>query len=520
MAIKKQVVVEVKSTGLDTLNTDVNKVEQSFKGVQKEAGGAGKSVEDVTKNGGAIAILDKLTGGLASSFRDTLEASRLFNISLKGMRTALIATGIGAFVVAVGLVVAYWDDISEFITGANKKLEEQNNILGINVGQLDRRIKYLQDQKKYNDENSISNDKLIDQEKILLSQKAKNLTNQIKYLEGEYLKEESLARQQTFWESLLNTAPKLTEEEAKASADRKTKLIDLKQELKDTVRLYDELGAVVIIAPAPPKPIADGKQDREKNINGVNELEVETTKQKAARELKEQIEASILVNDQNLIEAEAYRAFLQTMKEFDDEDLANKKKKAEEELSIEEAKRASRLETLDKILIIAGAETVLGKAALVGRQLLAGQELLIDLGLIKSKATKTLAEASLDGTKATSSVATGLSATLSLGFPAAIPALIGYAAAAAGIIGGVISATKKTKSVAAQFGAGGGAGGGATASIPSLPPQFNVVGTSGVNQLAQSINDKETPIVKAIVVASEVTNQQEADRQISDSATF
>ena len=90
--------------------------------------------EEVTKNGGAIAILDQLTGGLASRVSDSFEATKLFNFSLKGMRTALIATGVGAFVVALGVIVTYWDEITDFISGASKKLQEyidkQNQLLG------------------------------------------------------------------------------------------------------------------------------------------------------------------------------------------------------------------------------------------------------------------------------------------------------------------------------------------------------------------------------------------------------
>jgi len=103
--------------------------------------------EDVTKNGGAIAILDQLTGGLASRVRDTAEATKLFNFSLKGMRTALIATGIGAFIVALGLVVAYWDEIVEFITGANKSLQLQIDLKNEYIEGLDYELTVLKAQQ-------------------------------------------------------------------------------------------------------------------------------------------------------------------------------------------------------------------------------------------------------------------------------------------------------------------------------------------------------------------------------------
>jgi len=74
-----------------------------------------------------------------------------------------------------------------------------------------------------------------------------------------------------------------------------------------------------------------------------------------------------------------------------------------------------------------------------------------------------------------------------------------------------IVATKLPKG--AGGGSGGGSGGGRRA------PSFNTVGTSGANQIAQSLQGDDTPI-KAVVVGSDVTTQQAADRNIVDTATI
>ena len=60
----------------------------------------------------------------------------------------------------------------------------------------------------------------------------------------------------------------------------------------------------------------------------------------------------------------------------------------------------------------------------------------------------------------------------------------------------------------------GGGGGGAT------PPSFNVVGNTGVNQLAGVIGNKEAAPVQAYVVANNVTTAQSLDRNIIASATL
>ena len=60
-----------------------------------------------------------------------------------------------------------------------------------------------------------------------------------------------------------------------------------------------------------------------------------------------------------------------------------------------------------------------------------------------------------------------------------------------------------------------GAGGG---SIPA--PQFNIVGQSGTNQLAQSISGRFDQPLRAYVVGSDVSTSQELERRRIRTATF
>ena len=70
--------------------------------------------------------LDKLTGGYATKikklylgFVESAKGVRLFAAGLSGLKKALIATGIGALVVALGTIIAYWDDIKGLINGVS-----------------------------------------------------------------------------------------------------------------------------------------------------------------------------------------------------------------------------------------------------------------------------------------------------------------------------------------------------------------------------------------------------------------
>jgi hypothetical protein len=73
----------------------------------------------------------------------------------------------------------------------------------------------------------------------------------------------------------------------------------------------------------------------------------------------------------------------------------------------------------------------------------------------------------------------------------------------------------------------GGGGGGAAPSMSAMSgagganaPQFNVVGSTGVNQLAGAIGNREAAPVQAYVVANNVTTAQSLDRNIISSATL
>jgi len=250
-------------------------------------------------------------------------------------------------------------------------------------------------------------------------------------------------------------------------------------------------------------------------------------------ELEQQFEANKLLIEKEITDdAEKKERLLALQKDYNaqlkevndgfaQEDLETKQLKVDKEIELEQKKTAAKYQALNDLQSIFGAESAMGKAALIGKQLLAAQELLIDLGVMKSKATKAITTATLDGAESSSSVATGLAKTLKLGFPAAIPALIGYAASAAAIIGGVISATKKTKTVASSLGGSGG-GGGITPSQAalSIPPAFNVVGASSTDQLASAIGGQSQQPVQAYVVANDVTTAQSMDRNIIDDASL
>lgn len=97
----------------------------------------------------------------------------------------------------------------------------------------------------------------------------------------------------------------------------------------------------------------------------------------------------------------------------------------------------------------------------------------------------------------------------------ASPAL-GAAYAGIAVAGGLLN-IKKILSVKTP-GGGGGASAPSGGGTPPAPPSFNVVGNSGVNQIAQTLGAQQP--VQAYVVASNVTTQQSLDRNIVANASL
>ena len=64
----------------------------------------------------------------------------------------------------------------------------------------------------------------------------------------------------------------------------------------------------------------------------------------------------------------------------------------------------------------------------------------------------------------------------------------------------------------------GGGTGAAAATVQ--PPDFNIIGSTGTNQLAEAIGSTTQEPIKAYVVSSEVTSAQELDRNIEESASI
>ena len=169
-------------------------------GVESEAFG---ELERKAASAIAVAVgVRDIAEGMRQLRQSTVLATAATKIFGNVSRKALIATGIGAFVVALGTVVAYWDDITEAIGGSNKSLEDHNEELQDSLDLNQGIVSVLESEKGLYEAQGTStievNKKLLDQLDIQIA-----ITEQlIAQKQLQLADEQEQNAQVTFWEKI------------------------------------------------------------------------------------------------------------------------------------------------------------------------------------------------------------------------------------------------------------------------------------------------------------------------------
>jgi len=547
MVIEKVVNVKVKEQGFDDLNAKVQRLENSLEDLEQQndslrssLANSGKSVLD---NGGAMGILNEVTGGLAMTVKDAVEATDLFTKStkaqttfqkiqtavmgtstgaLKAFRIALIATGIGAIVVALGLLIANFDKVKKVVMNLIPGLSAIGDLFGSLIDAVTDFIGVTSDATR-------ALDKMVEDS------------------------EASLKRSEHFLEANGDKYDEYTNRKIKANIDYNKKVKELAEDellteeekfarLKD---FRDKANREIIQADKDrADKLAKARQDERDKINAENQKAREKREQEAKEKMQKDFEVAMAGAEAGRKFDEEQRAIFEANKKLEEEEeeealnksiekLVNSTRERaeiqrqleEQELMAREAFEASKFQIVDQTLsLIAG---LAGKSKAVATALL-----LVEKGLAISQVV-TNASKSIAGMTA----ADGLASQLITAKYASIPG--GQIAAAAEIAGnkallakniGVtkLSAGLSIANILAQgigklsgggnLGGGGGdtggGGGGATSA-----PSFNLVAGTGTNQIAQSLAGQNQPL-QAFVVGSAVTSQQELDRNQIDTASL
>jgi len=278
------------------------------------------------------------------------------------------------------------------------------------------------------------------------------------------------------------------------------------------------------------------EKERAEALERIRQGEIDTEAERRAEELRQIQEQYRLLIE----EATKYDQDTTALKEAQrtkEKELQDKfdKEDAEKKLAEDEKAKAEAQKKLDDAKVIADKQIEIDRAVAEAKLSIQNQALdtaSAGIGLFKGlfEKNKGLQKAALIAESAigiskiiintqAANAAAKLKYALLPGGTALSAAEIAINKVGAGIgIAANISAT--TKALGALGGGGSASSGSTGGDSPTAPPapQFNVVGNTGVNQLAQTLGSQQP--VQAYVVANQVTTQQALDRNIVSNASI
>jgi hypothetical protein len=487
--------------------------------------------------------------------------------ALKGIRGALVATGIGLFVVALGTVVAYWDDIKEAVSGVSEEQAKLNELSHTNfetskeeLNTLDAQDNILKLQGK--SEREILNLKIakvntaielgkIELENVIRTSKAEeeaaiknyNLTKSIVNLiidtalflpklmikpidlaiQGANKVSEALGLGKLISFDLGKTIEGLEDkaagfvagslfnvEDVKAEGEKTRKGIE--KELKDLEN--QKAGFQLSIKAIDKQAVEDSKKNQKDSKNNQEDaLNEEERKQKEHQEkyLNEdrlQTKSVLDASNQRILQVQAEteeqrkqnEIRVQSNKEYLDKIQSQEQAAYQHKLALQQQGLDVALQGVQLIASVFEKQKGVQKAAVIAESAIGIAKMIIANKLANAGALATPQAIATSGAAAAPVIAMN---NISTGI--GIAANIAATAKALKTLGGGPAPSPP------PLGGGGGTGGGG-----AMAPQFNTIGSSGINQLATL---QQQP-VQAYVVSGEVTSAQSLDRNRVQNATL
>jgi hypothetical protein len=559
------------------------------KQAEKALEGLNKNLEQVAevgdRNREGFELLDKVTGGYAGKIKDlaggilgAVKGAKSFVGALKGVKGALLATGVGALVVALGTIIAYWDEIVDLFDNGTKALQNQEkehrDILAqteqeLAVAENNQRILELQgkntaaiveEKKKLIKQQMAENDLLVEnlknQLQILLAEKERFKLFRDKEEEAEEIAKveekinKAILDRQKLEINLLSIEKKADDDKKKQAEDDRKRREDANKKRKEDQEKAD-------------KEEEEAEKKRQDALEKIRQGEIDTEDERRAEELKKVQDhyAELIAlaetygqDTSALIEAQATKE-RELQDKFDDEDKAKQEQKEKEKKEKREKEQEEKIEQLELDREFDNLTFDEQRAILQAReQLLLEDETLneeqrTDLADQFSEARQKIADAEFQGKMA---AAQGYASALSdvsgvIGQEtaagkamAAAASLIntyasiagqlkafsgvpvpGYAIAQAIATGAVgFANVKKILSTKVPNSGGGGGGGASVGGATPQAPSFNIVGATETSQLAEAIGETTQEPVQAYVVANDVTTAQSLNNNIVEGATL
>jgi len=519
------------------------------------------------ENTNIVRAIDKLTGGYATKiiklkkgFVSGFGAVKNFVKGLSGIKKALIATGIGALVVGLATVVAYWEEITALFDNGSKALQKQADEQRKNVQLSDEQLALLNQQEKLLTLQGESTETIVaEKKKVLFLQQEQNEAL-LQTLKLQLQKEQSQVRELSFFEkSKAASLEALGQYEAAAKIRAKGMMaseeeLDKIKELEEQIQQEKLKGGQIDIAlatidkkkkDAREKDAKDRKRKDDKELKEIErqnkeKLRLEEQYQKRLANLKDRIRTALAVTDEQerelqrqklkeehaalmaealangLLSQDLIKALKEREKELEeqfnqeDTDKAEKRRKEEEkkEQIAADYKEQQYRETYNNLQDV---------VALGGKKMEKVGKALAIADVVRSSVKSVSETISNTGVANAKAVA---ASPLTGGMPFVG---INTAQAALSIGSTVAGAAKSIQAIKGDAKSVGGAAvpsvGGGGGSAPT-PPQFNIVGATETSQLAEAVGGQTQQPIQAYVVANDVTTAQSLENNIVEGATI
>jgi len=558
MAIEKiGIEVEVKS----------KKAESSLDQLQKKLEGVSKAGRD---NREGFKVLDQVTDGyatkikgLAGSVGGAIKGVKGFATGLKGLRGALISTGIGALVVALGLIVAYWDDIIGLVSGVNKETTDLLATQQKSVAASEAANKAISETSNTLKLSGKSERDILDAKKL-------QTIETIKALEAQLITQEAIKKSQTEAaernKSILQGIIRLITLPITlilGTIDGISATLAALGVIEDGTNLEESFSGGIANLVFDPKDVAKKGEEtlketrnqltKLKNTRDGFTLQQKAQDQKAADEKTAKNEKEV---EALRLKLEKEAEVIREAKEKADQLEADEKAKALEEIArLEEEFALNQLtkEEQERVKVIAkyafaitqakkfGEDTIIleaakakalkaiadkSNAAEIARDELLKKQKLSSISDTFGQIAGILGKNSAAGKAAAIAQATintyqGISEVW--GNKSTLPApfdVIQKGVASIAVLAAGLKTVKSIKSVKKPAGVKGGGDSGGGSAPAFQPPAFNIVGSSGTNQLADVIADQTSQPVRSYVVAGDVSTAQQLERNTISAASI
>ena len=521
--------------------------------------------------------------GLGESIDSFKQMGAVAKNALSGIRTGIAATGIGVLLIALGAVVAYWDDIKEAVNGVSSEQEALNEKSQVNLDVEQKKLDTIGSQDNVlklqgKSEREILNLKIAQTDQVIKAtelQIEQSIATTKAQTEAARRNQEILAGVLKFISLPLTLVlqtidsvgkalgkdfgledklfkglssfvfdPKATQAEGEAVvAEQKKALEKLKNDRAGLQLSINAIDKQASTDAATKRKEANDKaieleKERADALERIRQGEIDTEAERRAEELRQIQEQYRLLIE----EATKYGQDTTALKEAQrtkEKELADKfaLEDAEKKLAEDEKKKADDQKKVDDAKALADKQIEIAKSEAEAKRAIQDASINViesGLSLIKGlfeknkgvqKATM-LAESALGIAKIIVNTQTANAVAAASPLNAVDPTygirarIINTISAGIGIASNIAATAKGLAALggggAPSGGNAGGAGGGGGAPAPA--PQFNVVGTSGVNQLASTLGQQQP--IQTYVVANQVTTQQSLDRNIVQNASL